>query len=268
MKCAAPTRQSISRCLTRKEAATRRWRLGIQPSRAQLAHRGVDERVAGAALLPGGDRVRVVPPDAATGMEIAPFQLGRGGEELGVEVAPAELPEQLLGGAAGDLRRRDRAEVEVGRERRRVGGAKRRARVDRRGKRPLAPGAPVRGEDAVVVLAGRRELAGRDDRDPGEEADLEALGQPGHAAPCVGAHVLAQVDGVRAEAGSLLDRVAVGDDEPERRPELGQPLAQEAVALRARRERAARRGRRAARPDRSRAWPPPARGGRGHVGRG
>ena len=71
---------------------------------------------------------------------------------------------------------------------------------------------------------------------PGKTADLEPLGQPGHAAPCVGAHVLAQVDGVRAEAGDLLDRVAVGDDEPDRRHELGEPRRSGSGALRARRE--------------------------------
>jgi hypothetical protein len=87
-----------------------------------------------------------------------------------------------------------------------------------------------------MVLAGRRELAGRDDRDAREQADLETLGQPSHPAPCVGAHVLAQVDGVRAETGHLVDRIAVGDDEAERRPDLGQPVVQETVALLARRE--------------------------------
>ena len=80
----------------------------------QLAHRGVDERVAGVALLPRGDRVGVVAPDAATRIHVAPLQFGRRREELGEEVAPAQLSEHLLGGAVGYLGRRDRAEVEVG----------------------------------------------------------------------------------------------------------------------------------------------------------
>ncbi len=193
----------------------------------QLSHAGVHERVAGAALLPGGGRVGIVAPGAATGMQVAPLQLGVSREELGEEVAPAKLPEQVLRSAAGDLGRGDRAEVEVGGEGDRVGAADRRPRVDRRRQRPLAPRSPVRAEDAVMVAPGGRELAGRHDRDAGEEADLEALGQPGRTPARVGTHVLAQIDRVWAEAPRFLHRVAVRDDEPERLAQLVEPLFQE-----------------------------------------
>lgn len=78
-----------------------------------------------------------------------------------------------------------------------------------------------------MVAPGRRELAGRHDRDAGEQADLEVLGQPGRAPARIGTHVLAQIDRVWAEAPRFLHRVAVLDDEPERRSQLVEPLFQE-----------------------------------------
>ena len=87
-----------------------------------------------------------------------------------------------------------------------------------------------------MILAGRCNLAGRDDRDAREEVEVEVLGQPGNPATRIGADVLAQVDGMWLEARRLLHRITVGDDKPERHAETGQKLVQEARALRARRE--------------------------------
>jgi hypothetical protein len=46
-------------------------------------------------------------------VHVLPLELGSREEELGEEVAPAELSEQLLVAAASDLGRGDRAEVEL-----------------------------------------------------------------------------------------------------------------------------------------------------------
>ena len=62
MKCASPSRQSRCRSLVRNAPAIRRARLCIQPVCEQLAHRGVDDGVAGAALAPGVEQLGVVVP--------------------------------------------------------------------------------------------------------------------------------------------------------------------------------------------------------------
>ena len=62
----------------------------------ELAHAGVDDRVAGAALLPRGERARVVVPAIASRPVVGPRGVGTGGEDLVEEVAPAQLPEERV----------------------------------------------------------------------------------------------------------------------------------------------------------------------------
>jgi hypothetical protein len=57
---------------------------------AELAHAGVDEREAGAALAPGAERLRVVlPVDVARVLDVVD-------QDVEVEVAPAELTDELV----------------------------------------------------------------------------------------------------------------------------------------------------------------------------
>ena len=129
----SPQRQSIPRSLVRNEPTTSRARLCIQPSRAQLAHPRVDQRVAGAALAPGLERpLRVAPLDRAP---VAVLELRAGVarevvQDVVVEVAPAELAaKRLRATAAGqpllDRPHRDAAEVQVRGQPRRVVPAER-----------------------------------------------------------------------------------------------------------------------------------------------
>jgi hypothetical protein len=91
----------------------------------QLAHRGVDHGVAGAALLPGGERLVVVLPLE----RVHPLLVGAVGvarvveEHVGIEVAPGQLADEgLRVGLALELTRADAAEVQVGRELRGAAG--------------------------------------------------------------------------------------------------------------------------------------------------
>ena len=84
----------------------------------ELAHAGVDDRIAGAALLPGRERAGVVAPAMAARPEVGVRDLGARREQLRVEVAPAELAHERLGAlpaarALGQLERRQAAEVQV-----------------------------------------------------------------------------------------------------------------------------------------------------------
>ena len=91
----------------------------VHPALAgELAHPGIDERKPRAALLPGRQRLGVVDPLVPARAQVLVRRLGTGGEELRVEVAPAELPDEGAGGRAArrDLTRREAAEVEVGAE--------------------------------------------------------------------------------------------------------------------------------------------------------
>ena len=76
------------------------------PPGQELAHAGVDDRVAGAALLPGASRVGVVAPVVAAVAVVGPGGVGTGGEDLAEEVAPAELADERVGRRPGDGRRR------------------------------------------------------------------------------------------------------------------------------------------------------------------
>ena len=62
--------------------------------RRELAHAGVDDGVAGAALLPRVERVGVVVPVVAARPVVGPRGVGTGREDLLVEVAPAELADE------------------------------------------------------------------------------------------------------------------------------------------------------------------------------
>ena len=83
----------------RNDAVTIRTRLCIQPVCQSLPHPGVDERVAGAAALPGADeaRIRVRPGEPVEGaVHVLRVEVLVPGEEVVVELAPAELGEELL----------------------------------------------------------------------------------------------------------------------------------------------------------------------------
>ena len=84
----------------------------------ELPHPRVDDRVARAALLPGREALGVVRASGgrAAGSRVVD-DLGARGEQLRVEVAPAELPHERLGalaaaGALAQLERREAAEME------------------------------------------------------------------------------------------------------------------------------------------------------------
>ena len=97
MKCASPTRQSTSRSLVRNDATTIRARLCIQPVASELAHRGIDERVAGPAGPPGvdADRRRSTTPIASnSGRKRAASDLRPMEQDVRVELAPDELVDE------------------------------------------------------------------------------------------------------------------------------------------------------------------------------
>ena len=88
---------------------------------AELAHRGVDDRVSGEAVAPGCQGFFVLVPLVAARPVVGVRQVRSCVEELEIEVAPAELTQERLGAdasgdAGGQLDPRDAAEVEVGRE--------------------------------------------------------------------------------------------------------------------------------------------------------
>ena len=132
MKCAAPMRQSIRELLDEEGGGDEPLAVGDPALGEQLPHRGVDERVAGAAFLPRGDAVGVVAPDPAARIHVAPLQFGRRREELGEEVAPAQLSEQ---------RRRRRCALPRQARRIRSAGALRAARVRQTSGLPDSTGA-------------------------------------------------------------------------------------------------------------------------------
>ena len=79
-------------------------------------------------VLPRVERLIVVAPAVASRTHVLAGDLGPRGEELILEVAPAELPHEFVASrttnrALDDLERRDTPEAQVGREaRRRVVG--------------------------------------------------------------------------------------------------------------------------------------------------
>ena len=80
-----------------------RARLCIQPRSAQLAHGSIHHRVTGAALLPGLQFSRIIPPgDIAQGGLESPLQNVRKMVEDGlVKLAPDQLVEEGLSSLAG-----------------------------------------------------------------------------------------------------------------------------------------------------------------------
>ena len=155
----APSSHGRCRSLTRNDPTTSRTRLCIQPSARQLAHAGVDERVARPTLLPGREaRGGGVGRGRVVAVEIDEPRLhgvgGRPGpvpEHVGVEVAPRDL--------AGDRRRTLAGELgEVGQHRPGVQVAPAQRGGDVRGRvgprdvvQPLVVGRPV-GLAAQPVL--------------------------------------------------------------------------------------------------------------------
>jgi hypothetical protein len=124
----------------------------------QLAHRGVDDRIAGAALAPGVEQLLVVVPlePVVLGLVGAACVGGVVKQDVRVEVAPRQLAGERLAAALErarlELARRDAAEVQVGRQLRRAAGEVVVA---------LLVAAEAVGEPAVGPLA-RRALAGRE----------------------------------------------------------------------------------------------------------
>jgi hypothetical protein len=86
-------------------------RAAVDPALAkELAHRRIDDRVSGAALTPGGERIIVLEPQVPSRPVVVVREPGPRRQELEVEVAPAELAQERLiarpaGDAAGDLDR-------------------------------------------------------------------------------------------------------------------------------------------------------------------
>ena len=151
--------------------------------RPELAHAGVDDRIAGAAALPGLDGVVLV---AREGVELRPEvalgEVAEVEEQVVGELAPAELGQELLGrgrqaaarGGAPDLARADLAESEVRRQPRRAskpaGRAPRgRSRAPHRGNRE-----PSRAAASPGVQVARR-----------PPAQSGAVGSKRHAASAI-----------------------------------------------------------------------------------
>lgn len=229
----------------------------------ELPHPGVDDRKTGATVLPGRERRLILPPAVTAIAIVLPRGLGPGRQELGVEVAPAELPDEGAGPGAlarplEDLERGEAAEVEIGTEPRggvgreivvqpavlrdavpeeafepppplalstprELGRARAGCDLGERGEPALAeparqddlpgrglessagrraPLPPVRSEDAVVIRARRCEVSGRDDRHPGQDAQLDPLLVADALEP-----LLARL-GVRADVVADADRAA------------------------------------------------------------
>lgn len=155
-----------------------------RPLGGELSHPRVDERVARASVLPRGERLRIVPPAVASRAEVAARRARIRREQLVVEVAPAQLPNERLATfpserALGDLERGHAAEMEVGGEAR---GALDRevvtALVVARKSRPqpaLQPG-PAVGFAATWKTGGGCPSAGQVE-EPGSEAERDALEQ-------------------------------------------------------------------------------------------
>ena len=139
----------------RQEGSDDQPRAVVHPALAQeLAHAGVDERVARAALLPGLERLlRVGPLDLAVALLVLRARVPREVEQhVVVEVPPAELAVErgrALAASAGepllDLSHRDAAQVQV---RRQARGAVRAERVV-----VVGVGLDVAGEEGVEALA-------------------------------------------------------------------------------------------------------------------
>ena len=137
MKWRSPARQSIRRSLVRKLATIIRARF-VQPARpSELTHRGVDDRVAGHAVLPCLEAgVIVLPCDVAVALvDRLARDTRRVPERVGVEVAPRELRHEATRSIATlvgrerprrDLDRGKKAEPQVGTE---SGGSERVAQI-------------------------------------------------------------------------------------------------------------------------------------------
>ncbi len=131
----------------------------------QLAHGGVDQGVAGAARLPRLDVVRRRPsgtPPVAPRTVVGVGHGRAGGQDLVVEVPPAQLPDERLGAGAA---RRTRPVDQFG------GGD--RAEVEMRGE----PGGRVRGQVVVTLLVPAQPLAAPGGHPPAALL-LTAVGQP------------------------------------------------------------------------------------------
>ena len=90
-------RQSRARSLVRNDATTMRARLCTKPSALQLAHGRVDDGVAGAPLLPRPFGLGIVAPAVTAVHVVGPRGVGTVGEDLRVEVPPAELAHERVG---------------------------------------------------------------------------------------------------------------------------------------------------------------------------
>ncbi len=89
------------------------------PLGAKLPHRCIDNRVTGSSVSPGRQRVFVVDPIAVAAVRVVDCRVWIRVQQLQVEIAPAELPNEGLGDRAlgarprHDLGRGDAAEVQV-----------------------------------------------------------------------------------------------------------------------------------------------------------
>ncbi len=193
--------------------------------RGQLPHRRVDQRVAGASLLPGLERPPRARPAVAARPVVAAGQGGNGGEHLVVEVAPAELAHEgraapALARLAHQLQRREAAEAQVGAEPRgRVAGevvvalvvcGQPVAEEGAHQPPPLALAAlrPPRRGRAAGELAERRQPAGADPARHGELARRRrplAQRQPAPG-PVVGTEDLEVVAAARGHRARRHDR--------------------------------------------------------------
>ena len=127
-KCAAPRRQSRREVLG-QEGAGEQPRPVVHPALArELPHAGVDDREAGAPSFQAARAAGSSRQPRPRGRKSRARRLGARGEQLRVEVAPAELPHERLRALAApraldQLERREAAEVQVRAEpRRAVGG--------------------------------------------------------------------------------------------------------------------------------------------------
>jgi hypothetical protein len=69
-----------------------------RPFRKELPHPGIDERIAGSPRLPSSECRRILAPEILSRVEILARDTRLGGEQLVVEVAPAELPPERFAG--------------------------------------------------------------------------------------------------------------------------------------------------------------------------
>ena len=151
----------------------------------ELAHAGVDDRVARATVLPGRQRLGVVAPAMAARAEVGVRDLRPGREQLRVEVAPAELAHERLGAvpatrALDQLERGEAAEMQV-RARAATCRRQRGRRAGARSRRARAPASASAGAGPPTRLRAGAPARPRLARCPASAGSRPRASLPGNA---------------------------------------------------------------------------------------